>query len=232
MDRFQMIDLYDRDQRIQVEYPDMRREATPHVVRHIDTAGTGGGVVIFSRLEAANADELIREQVSYFEGLGQDFEWKVYDYDRPLDLKDRLAAHGFIIEEAEAIMVLDLQHAPQVLLQPALHDVRRIVDREELAHVLTVKQKVWQDDYSWLEHYLGETITTQPDLMSVYVAYIDGQPASAGWTYFPRHSQFASLWVVHCPAGRSPARSHPPTGELPDGGCQPNEPAHPGEVWI
>ena len=30
--------------------------------------------------------------------------------------------------------------------------------------------------------------------MSVYVAYIDDQPASAAWTYFPKHSQFASLW--------------------------------------
>jgi hypothetical protein len=30
--------------------------------------------------------------------------------------------------------------------------------------------------------------------MSVYVAYIDEQPASAAWIYFPKHSQFASLW--------------------------------------
>jgi hypothetical protein len=30
--------------------------------------------------------------------------------------------------------------------------------------------------------------------MSVYVAYIDEQPVSAAWIYFPEHSQFASLW--------------------------------------
>jgi predicted acetyltransferase len=30
--------------------------------------------------------------------------------------------------------------------------------------------------------------------MSVYVAYIDAQPASAAWSFFPKHSQFASLW--------------------------------------
>jgi predicted acetyltransferase len=30
--------------------------------------------------------------------------------------------------------------------------------------------------------------------MSVYVAYVDEQPASAAWIYFPKHSQFASLW--------------------------------------
>ncbi len=30
--------------------------------------------------------------------------------------------------------------------------------------------------------------------MSVYVAYVDDQPASAAWIYFPKKSQFASLW--------------------------------------
>ena len=202
MDRAKLIELYNRDQRIQVEYPDTRKETTPTVIRQIPTSGNGDGAIIYSQLREENADEIIRQQVAYFQGLGQNFEWKLYDFDQPLDLKDRLAAHGFIIEEAEAIMVLDLQRAPQVLLQPALHDVRRIVNREKLAHVLDVKQKVWQDDYSWLEHYLGETITTQPDLMSVYVAYLDGQPASAAWTYFPQHSQFASLW------GGSTIREH------------------------
>jgi predicted acetyltransferase len=30
--------------------------------------------------------------------------------------------------------------------------------------------------------------------MSVYVAYVNQQPASAAWVYFPKQSQFASLW--------------------------------------
>lgn len=28
----------------------------------------------------------------------------------------------------------------------------------------------------------------------MYVAYVDGQPATAAWMLFPPHSQFASLW--------------------------------------
>jgi len=194
MDRAKLIELYNQDQRIQVEYPDTRREVTPNVVRHVPTSGIGEGAVVYSQLDDANAGEIIRQQVAYFEGLGQDFEWKVYDYDRPLDLKDRLAAHGFIIEEAEAIMVLDLAKAPAMLLKPTRHDVRRILSQEKLADVLIVESKVWEEDYTWLIQYLGEALSKQPDQMSVYVAYIDGQPASAAWTYFPQHSRFASLW--------------------------------------
>jgi GNAT superfamily N-acetyltransferase len=194
MDRLQLTSLYDQDQRINVEYPDSRREVTPDVVRHIDTSDLRQGHVIYSHLTETNAEAVIREQIAFFERLGQNFEWKLFEHDRPSDLKDRLEAHGFLVEEAEAIMVLDLAEAPQVLWQPVALDVRRISDPRQLTDVLTVQQQVWDEDFSWLGQYLGGALTRFPDQMSVYVAYVYEQPASAAWTYFPRHSQFASLW--------------------------------------
>jgi hypothetical protein len=189
-----MIALYDQDQRKDVEYPDMRREVTPNVVRHIDTSGSGEGIITYSQLNETNADETIREQVSYFENIGQDFEWKLYDYDQPPDLKEKLGSYGYAIEEAEAIMVLDLEGAPGILWQPVRQNVQRIIDPEKIADVLTIEGQVWNEDFSWLGEYLGGTLRKYPEQMSVYVAYIDEQPASAAWTYFPKHSQFASLW--------------------------------------
>ena len=194
MDRIQLTRLYDQDQRINVEYPDSRREVTPEVVRHIDTSDFRQGTVIYSQLTESNADDVIREQVAFFEHLGQDFEWKLFEHDRPSDLKERLEAHGFLVEEAEAIMVLDMAETPQVLWQPVAQDVRRITEPGRLADVLTIQQQVWNEDFSWLGEYLGAALTRFPDQMSVYVAYVDGQPASAAWTYFPQHSQFVSLW--------------------------------------
>jgi hypothetical protein len=88
MNKSQLIALYDQDQRKDIEFPETRREATPTVVRHIDTSGTGEGIITYSQLTEANAEDVIREQVSYFERLGQDFEWKLYDYDQPADLKE------------------------------------------------------------------------------------------------------------------------------------------------
>jgi predicted GNAT family acetyltransferase len=194
MDRLQLTRLYDQDQRINVEYPDSRREVTPDVVRHIDTSDLRQGHVIYSQLTESNAEVVIREQIAFFEKLRQNFEWKLFEHDRPSDLKVRLEAHGFIVEEAEAVMVLDLAEAPPVLWQPVAQDVRRISDPGQLADVLTVQQQVWDEDFSWLGEYLAGALTRFPDQMSVYVAYVDEQPASAAWTYFPRHSQFASLW--------------------------------------
>ena len=177
-----------------IEYPDMRREVTPDLVRHVDTPDGREGLISYSRLDEGNAEETIREQVSYFESIGQNFEWKLYDYDQPSDLKERLAAYGFLVEEAEAIMVQDLEDAPPLFWQPVNHQVQRITNPEQVVDVLSVEQQVWEEDFSWLGKYLGENLRRYPEQMSVYVAYVEGQPASAAWTYFPKHSQFASLW--------------------------------------
>jgi hypothetical protein len=132
--------------------------------------------------------------VNYFESIGQDFEWKLYDYDQPPDLKERLRSYGFTVEEAEAIMVLDLEDAPHRLWQPVHHDLRKIVDPEKLSDVVAIEGRVWEEDFSSLGEFLEDALRNYPEQMSVYVAYSDGQAASAAWIYFPKHSQFASLW--------------------------------------
>jgi hypothetical protein len=194
MNKSELIALYDQDQRKEVEFPETRREVTPNVVRHVDTSGNGEGIITYSELNETNADEVIREQVSYFERIGQNFEWKLYDYDGPPELKERLAACGFVVEEEEAIMVLDLDDAPEIMWQPVQHKIQRIMDPEKLADVLSVEGQVWDKDFSWLGHFLGAALRRYPEQMSVYVGYVDGQPASAAWSFFPKHSQFASLW--------------------------------------
>jgi len=59
---------------------------------------------------------------------------------------------------------------------------------------LTIEQQVWDEDFSWLSQYLGEALGSYPEQISLYVTYVDEQPANTAWIYFPRHSPFASLW--------------------------------------
>jgi hypothetical protein len=194
MNKSQILALYEQDQRKDVKYPEMRREVTPNVVRHIDMSDFGRGLITYSQLNEANVEETIREQVSYFESLGQNFEWKLFDYDQPTDLKKRLGSYGFHVEEAEAIVILDLENAPEVLREPISHNIQRITDPEKLADVQLIEEQVWNEDSSWLLHFLGDALRKYPEQMSVYVAYVNEQPASAAWINFPPHSQFASLW--------------------------------------
>jgi GNAT superfamily N-acetyltransferase len=190
----QWLALYDQDQRMDVRYPDIRREETTRVVRHVALSESQDGMVIYSRLDAESADEVIRAEIEYFNGLGQDFEWKVYSHDQPSDLRERLACFGFEVGEGEAIMALGLAEAPSVLWQPVSQDLRRITDAVGLEDVLSVEQQVWQEDQSQLGKFLGDTMRETPDQIIIYTAYVNDQPASAAWTFFPEGSQFASLW--------------------------------------
>lgn len=185
--------LYDQEQRKNIHYYGMRTEQTPDVVRLVALDG-GQGAVIYSRLAESNADRVIAEQVAYFEGLGQDFEWKVFSYDTPADLRERLRAWGFESEDAEAIMVLDLDSAPAALLEPVTADVRRIADPAQLKPLVHLMAEVWNEDYETFGAMLAEELTHSAESLSIYLAYADGVPASAAWIRFHEDGHFAGLW--------------------------------------
>jgi GNAT superfamily N-acetyltransferase len=193
MDKTQLITFYDQDQRKDVQYPFTQREVFPHLVRHINTAWDEG-FVIYSLLNESNVEETIREQITYFEKLGKDFEWKLYEHDQPSNLKERLQAHGFKIEEPEATLVLDLQEAPKILLKPITHTIRQITDPEHIEMVQQIEEEVWQEDYTQLANILTRTLIEYPENIRIYVAYIEEKPVSVAWMYLPQGSRFASLW--------------------------------------
>ncbi len=197
MDRSELLALYDLEERWRAAYPDMRREATAHVVRHAPLAPKSGfrsGFISYTRLDAATVGPAIDEQVRFFSAFGTDFEWKVYDHDTPSDLRQRLVERGFVCDEPEAIMALPLDQAPPSLLAPLTHDVRLLDDPDQLDDVLAVQRDVWQREHNGLAGHLRDTMIQHPALLSVYAAYDHGRPVASGWLYHNARSPFASLW--------------------------------------
>jgi GNAT superfamily N-acetyltransferase len=190
----QLIELYDQDQRINVTYPQMRREILPGIIRLIHEAAGGSGTIIYSDFSADEADRFIKDQIDYFEKLGQDFEWKVYNHDRPNDLKERLVYHGFEIEEAEAIMVMPIANAAAPLLAPVTHEVEKITNADQFSLIQQIEDAVWGVDHGGLVQELRSLFTNYPSTISLYVAYVDKIPAACAWSFFLPGSQFASLW--------------------------------------
>jgi hypothetical protein len=190
-----LIALYNRDQRYLIEYPGLERQTLSRLVRHVPPVGKGEGTVLFTWLDESSIDQTILDQIDFFQRRGQSFEWKVFDYDQPRDLVLRLAQYGFEVESPpDAVMVLDIEKAPEQLREPAPRSVIRLQDPAQAADVAIVQQSVWGEEIGWLQDYLAEGLAEWPELQSVYVIYQDWQPISAGWIYFPARSQFASLW--------------------------------------
>jgi GNAT superfamily N-acetyltransferase len=189
LDDAEILKLYDHDERYAATALGLRREVSGSIVRHVDLHGRWG-VVIHSRLSADTADAQIDSQIAYFRALGQSFEWKAFAYDEPSDLVQRLEAHGFAVEEPEAVMVLDLQSYTPVETLP----VRRVTTRAELRDVESVRTRVYGDEGADNLDQLAFELEDYPDRISVYVVSLDGAPAAAGWIRFPPGRAFASLW--------------------------------------
>lgn len=192
MEIAEILALYDQEQRRDIEFPEARKEILPHVVRFVRPA-PGANFIQFSQLDEVNADAIIQEQIDYFKPMNQPFDWKIYDYDQPPDLRDRLLRHGFEPDEPGAVMVLDLQQAPADLLRPVTADIRILTRKEQLKDVIRVEEKVWDGSFDWIYERMGAHLAI-PGYLSIHTAYLDDVPVSTGWTYFYPNSAFAGLW--------------------------------------
>lgn len=196
MDKTELLDVYTREQRIEVRYPETAREVEGTIIRHVSLTGEQG-FVIYSCLDEGSVEEAISAQIARFEGIGQDFEWKAYDYDPPGDLLERLRRRGFEIGEAEALVVMDLEERPEVLERHAPEPagiIKRISNPDEIDTVVALENKVWGEDHAGLGEMLKRDLRERPETVSVYLSYEGEEPAAAAWIYFHAGSRFASLW--------------------------------------
>ena len=193
MNKSSLLIQYDKDLRLRIMYPEADKEITNDVVRIIRKA-PGMNVVAFTFANEARLHDVIHQEVDYFTPLQQPFTWKVYDHDLLPSLKDELVSHGFAGDDDPAdVMVLDVKNAPASLFQPVKNDIRRIDSLEGLQDIIHVLDKVWGGHNTWVNERLGLHLKV-PGYLSVYAAYVDNQPASIAWTYFP-HGQFATLFA-------------------------------------
>lgn len=193
MKKINLLVQYDKDLRLRVMYPEARKEITRDVVRIIRNA-PGMNVVSFTFANESKLNSVIGRELDYFLPMNQPFTWKVYDHDQLPSLKDKLVSHGFAGDDDPAdVMILDVKNTPGLLNQPVKADIRRIDSLDGLKDIIYVLDKVWGGHNTWVNDRLGGHLQV-PGYLSVYAAYVDGQPASIAWTYFP-HGRFATLFA-------------------------------------
>ena len=193
MNKNNLLVRYDKDLRLRIMYPEARKEITDDVVRIIRQA-PGMNVVSFTFANEHNLHRVIHNEVDYFAPRQQPLTWKVYDHDLLPSLKDELLSHGFAVDDDPAdVMVMDVKNAPASLSEPVNVDIRRIDTVEGLQDIIYVLDKVWGGHNTWVNDRLGGHLQV-PGYLSIYAAYVDGQPASIAWTYFPG-GHFATLFA-------------------------------------
>jgi predicted GNAT family acetyltransferase len=150
-------------------------------------------LIVYSRCAAEEIDEVIRNEISLAEARRYTLEWKVYGYDTPSNLKDRLLAAGFEPGPVESLMVLRLNEEAIAAFEAPAYEIKRIQDPERLDEVAAVSREIGRTNVEEEKTRLALTLQDTPDQMSVYVAYIDGEAVACGRIYFKENSEFAEL---------------------------------------
>lgn len=168
----------------------MRYQRVGSVVR---STGLWNLVHAWELPDAGAAAVAVAEQAAYARATGVQLEWKLYAHDRPAELASVLERAGFVADESETLMVLDLDAAAAAGgVSDALVDVRRVGDAAGVDDFVAVANAAFgRDDVPKAPEYvrLLDDPTTE-----LFVVYCDGRAASAGRLSMPPGRAFASMW--------------------------------------
>ena len=119
MNKDKLLQLFDKELREEIEYPEARKEITADVVRFVREA-PGMNFISFTYADELDLDRVIEQELAYFAPMQQPFTWKVYSHDPLPSLVDKLKANNFEADDDDPgeIMLLDVDSAPSYLFDP------------------------------------------------------------------------------------------------------------------
>ncbi|MYL51375.1 GNAT family N-acetyltransferase [Halobacillus litoralis] len=188
-----LLNKYHMELRVNAQTTGFRREETAHVVRHISEYDDRG-FILASALTDHNARSVIQAEKEYFKQIGQSFEWKLFSYDTPSNLKELLIAEGFEEDEEEALLVLDLNKDKSLLNRQIPVELKEMTDENGVKDIVHLMDEIWQDKHGSLGKRLWQDKQNQPDELFLYGVYDGSQLVSGAWMYLEKGSSFASLW--------------------------------------
>lgn len=150
-------------------------------------------LIVYSHCTAHNVDHIIRSEVSLAIERRYTLEWKVYGHDTPPALRERLLIGGFEPGPVESFMVLPVNAESLAAFSTRAFDIKRIHDSKGLSDVAAISREIGRHNVEEEEHRLTLTLQNNPEQMSVYVGYVDGEPAACGRIYFKDGSDLAEL---------------------------------------
>ncbi|MFD7014114.1 GNAT family N-acetyltransferase [Streptomyces sp. NPDC059928] len=168
-------------------------ERVGDVVRQVGPGHVWNGV-LWSALTAMSADAEIAAQVRHFASLGNEFEWKLYDHDRPADLGERLRAAGFDAEPAETVMVARVADLPHDVEPAEGITLRPVTDAAGVDLMTYVHDRAFDNDSTRVRERLLAQFAEAPETVTAVVAMAGDLPVSAARMDFHPGTEFASLW--------------------------------------
>jgi GNAT superfamily N-acetyltransferase len=166
------------------------------VVRFYGGPGGQGWVLYrdLGGLEGAALDELIARQVAFYADRGERFEWKYHGHDLPVDLPERLLAHGFVPEPTETIVIGRVDEMAGDAVLPDGVSLREVTERADLERMQALENEVWGEDGDWLPDMLESERAVDPESITIVAAEAGETVVCAAWIRFDPDTEFGTLW--------------------------------------
>ncbi|MFC7321279.1 GNAT family N-acetyltransferase [Halobacillus campisalis] len=193
MSKDEILNIFHKQLRVDIEPQGFKREKTDYVVRHVSNYNEDG-FISSSNINEVNAHEVIRSELKYFNEIGQCFEWKVYSYDQPANLLKILEAEGFEVEDREALMVMEINENHPFLNSSLPSNLREITSVQEIKELIQLAEMVFGESLSELEKRLCRDKQKNPLSLFLYGIYENEELVSAAWMYLENGTSFASFW--------------------------------------
>lgn len=191
-ERKQILDLLDYERQA-IVYPGVRRFHDKGVVRDVSEDGSACEIV-YSRAADDEIDHIITHEIESARAAQYQLEWKVYGHDQPPCLGDRLLAAGFQAGDKEAFMVFFAGEEALVSFGDDHCDIRRVTNKADLRDYQRIIEEVRGTNCEEEIKFYGFMLENHPSNMSIYIAYVDGEPATCGRIYFHEQSKLAALF--------------------------------------
>jgi GNAT superfamily N-acetyltransferase len=192
VDRSGVLAAFDEQMRRRpVPGPGVLVEAEERLTR---TVGDGSwAAVVWSDLTDTDADEVIAAEVARSSGS---LEWKLYSYDRPADLAERLKAAGLHPEPVETLLVAEIADLDLPVAAPAGVRTVTVDDAAGVDAMLAVHDAVFGPGsvYPSVVEAVRTALGLRHRPIEAVVAWAGDVAVSAGRVEFHDGTDFASLW--------------------------------------
>jgi ribosomal protein S18 acetylase RimI-like enzyme len=190
LDRAATLAQYDREMR--ADPPASRGATFERTAALVRERGEDEDTVLYARLLPPEVEAAVRAEAARSRASGRPVEWKVYDHDGPSGLVPALEREGFVGDEPETLVVLDLEGIALSVPAPAGVLVREVRDLATFEDALQVSEAAFgPDGPRTLEHFRDRL---DDPTARLFVAYLDDRPVSAGRLELPPGRSFAGLW--------------------------------------
>jgi len=141
---------------------------------------------------ARRLPEIVDRESRFFQERPKSVEWKVFSHDGPPGLEDALAGAGWMGEEAETFVCLDMDEGLPPADQAAELELREVCDPAGVGDFLAVNAAAnGRPARQSVEEVMKRL--EQPGI-TYFVAYAEGRPVCSGGLHLPPARAFAGLY--------------------------------------